>query len=153
MRRYVSRPLKLELNSNNTRTVNNNTTDTDAAVSNMLLVGGVKCPLVPLFCVHTAVSPHFGFTLQRERTSLVRRYEIWHETHSCLKDACFISGCETEGRDLHSTLYFSMSWTSAMLSRRSEVKRARSCWLGAVKTISTFRSPPGLADVSLIPCG
>lgn len=50
-----------------------------------------------------------------------------------------------------STRYFSMSWTSAMLSRRSEVKRARSCWLGAVKTISTFLSPPGFADVSLIP--
>ncbi len=52
---------------------------------------------------------------------------------------------------LHSTRYFSISWTSAMLSRRSLVKRVRSCWLGALNTIRTLRSLPGIADVSLIP--
>lgn len=51
----------------------------------------------------------------------------------------------------HSTRYFSISCTSAMDSRRSDVKRSRSWRLGALKMMRTLRSPPGTADSNLIP--
>lgn len=54
---------------------------------------------------------------------------------------------------LHSTRYFSISCTSAILSLRSLTKRVRSCWLGAIKTIRTFLSPPKLAEVRRMPWG
>lgn len=53
----------------------------------------------------------------------------------------------------HSILYFSISWTSAMDSRRSSVNFLRSWGLGALKLMRTLMSAPGIADVSLIPFG
>lgn len=54
---------------------------------------------------------------------------------------------------LHSILYFSISWTSAMDSLRSSVNFLRSWGLGALKLMRTLMSAPGMADVSLIPLG
>lgn len=53
----------------------------------------------------------------------------------------------------HSILYFSISWTSAMDSRRSSVNFLRSWGLGALKLMRTLMSAPGIADVSRIPFG
>lgn len=64
-----------------------------------------------------------------------------------------VGGLGGETVSSHSILYFSISWTSAMDSRRSSVNFLRSWGLGALKLISTLMSAPGIADVSLIPFG
>ncbi len=54
---------------------------------------------------------------------------------------------------LHSILYFSISCTSAMDSRRSSVNFLRSCGLGALKLMRTLMSAPGRAEVRRTPLG
>ena len=53
----------------------------------------------------------------------------------------------------HSIRYFSISWTSAIDSRKSSVNFLRSWGLGALKLMRTLMSAPGMAEVRRTPLG